>query len=167
MVAGQVVSEGSARSRAASTPARSPSSVASRSGVRSGRIVGPGQRLRLGPAILVEDRLPARVLHEHLDLALGLLELAVAEAREPDPLFVELQRLLEGQLALLELRHDLLELLQRFLEGRDGGVVHAGSLPVTVAARAPWWRRTRRPSPTATSAARRSSRRPSASQTSA
>src|SRR6266704_3860052 len=167
MVAGQVVSEGSARSRAASTSARSPSSVASRYGVRSGLIVGPGQRLRLRPAFLVEDRLPARVLHQHLDLALGLLQLAVAEAGEADALLVELQRLLQGQLALFELLHDLLELLQRVLERRDRGVVHAGSLPVTVAARAPWWRRTRRPSPTATSAARRSSRRPSASQTSA
>src|SRR6266705_5773701 len=167
MVAGHFASEGRARSRAASTSARSPASVASRSGAGSGLIVGPGQRLRLGPAFPVEDGLPARVLHEHLDLALGLLELAVAEAGEPDALFVELQRLLQGQLALLELLHALLELLQRLLERRDGGVVHAGSLPVTVAARAPWWRRTRRPSPTATSAARRSSRRPSASQTSA
>src|SRR3989442_14453110 len=97
MVAGHFVSEGSARSRAASTSARSPSSVASRSGVRSGLIVGPGQRLRLRPAILVEDRLPARVLHEHLDLALGLLELAVAEAGEPGGPLLERPRLLRGQ----------------------------------------------------------------------
>src|SRR5438128_1933325 len=106
MVAGHFVSEGSARSRAASTSARSPSSVASRSGVRSGLIVGPGHRLRLRPAFLVEDRLPAGVLHEHLDLALGLLELAVAQAGEPDAVLVELQGFLEGQLALLELLHD-------------------------------------------------------------
>src|SRR3989442_1214940 len=165
MVAGHFVSEGSARSRAASTSARSPSRVASRSGVLSGLIVGPGQRLRLRPAILVEDRLPARVLHEHLDLALGLLELAVAEAGGPDALFRELQGLLQGQLALLQLLVDLPPLQPALLEGRDGGVAHAGSLPVTVAASDPWWRRTRRPSPTATSAAWRSSRRPSASQT--
>src|SRR3989442_9007001 len=146
MVAGQVVSEGSARSRAASTSARSRSSVVSRSGVRSGLIVGPGQRLCLRPAFLVEDRLPAGVLHEHLDLALRLLELAVAEAGEPDALFVELQRLLQGQLALLQPLHDLLELLQRPPERRGRGGVYPGSLPGTVAARAPRWRRTPRPS---------------------
>src|SRR5258706_16474767 len=133
MVPGQAVSLGSARSRAASTSARIRSRARSRSGSAPVIVLGAGQGLRLRAAVLVEEGLAARVLHEHLDLALRLLELAVAEAGEPDALLVELERLLEGQLAPLQLLDDLLELLPR---GPPAGVLclaPPGPLPGTVA----------------------------------
>src|SRR5258706_5785726 len=165
MVPGQAVSLGSARSRAASTSARIRSRARSRSGSAPVIVLGAGQGLRLRAAVLVEEGLAARVLHEHLDLALRLLELAVAEAGEPDALLVELERLLEGQLALLELLDDLLELLQRVLEAGLLDVAHTGSFPVTVAPSVPRWRRRRSGSPTATAAESRTRRRPSACHT--
>src|SRR5260370_30812979 len=111
MVPGHVASGGSARSRATSIPVRSRSRVVPWSAARSGLIVGPGQRLGLRPAFPVEDGLPVGALHKHLDLALGLLELAVAQAGEPNALFVQLQRLLHGHLALLHLLDALLRVL--------------------------------------------------------
>ena len=62
------------------------------------------------------DRLPLRVGEDQLDLLLHFLEPLVAEAREADAFLEELQRLVERQLLSLEALHDLLELLERFLE---------------------------------------------------
>src|SRR5262245_8222289 len=169
MVAGHAVSGGSAASSAFSRSARSRSCSAAVAAAASGRdvvIFRAGNRLRARPALGVEHHVSPGVLDQHLDLALGLLQLAVAEAREPDALLVELQRLLEGELALLELLDDLLQLLQRLLE-RGNGRAHEVSFAVTVAASVPSWRRTRRASPTATSLAARTSLWPEASHTSA
>ena len=98
--------------------ARSP-----RRGSASGCVTRPASRSAL--------RLATRVLEQHLDLALGLLELAVAQPRQPDALLVELQRLLERQLAALELLHDLLELRERLLERGRVAVCHSFSLEST------------------------------------
>src|SRR5262245_64533428 len=120
MVAGQASSGGNARSSAASIRARRSSSAPARPcarapALRLAAILG-GEGLGAGLAPGVQRRLTARVLHQELDLAFRLLELGVAEAGEPDALFVELQRLLERQLPLLEALDDLLELLERALE---------------------------------------------------
>src|SRR5262245_29066561 len=166
MVAGHALSGGRAASRAFSTRPRSRSPSAAPGSGRGVVIVGTRQRLRPRLPLGVEHDVPARVLDQHLDPALRLLELAVAEAREADALLVELQRLFEGEVALLQLLHDLLELLQGLLESR-GFRGQEGSFPVTVAASVPSCRRTRRSSPTATSLAARTRRRPEASHTSA
>src|SRR5262245_52042317 len=142
MVAGQASAEGSAWSRAASTSARRPPRTASPAadGASDGPVILFRARQRTRPwlPLLVQQGFAARVLHQHLDLALGLLQLAMAEPGQPDALLVELQRLLEGQVALLQLLHDLLELLQRPLEGLGGlRPAHPGSLSVTVARKVP------------------------------
>src|SRR6266850_3128491 len=154
MVGGQSGSAGRAASSAASIRRRRASSPAARSGF-SDSPVAAGERRLLGAAAGVEDEVPARVLQQQLDLALRLLQLGVAQAREPHALLVEDERLLEGQLALLQLLHDLVELLQGGLEGGRLFGGQASSFPVTCAARAPDCTRTRSGSPTATSAASR------------
>src|SRR5690348_3571537 len=100
MVGGQSDSTGRAASRAASIRRRRASSLcsAARSLVSDSPVAAREGRL-LGTAAGVEDEVPALVLEEQLDLALRLLELGVAEAREPHALFVEDERLLERQLA--------------------------------------------------------------------
>src|SRR6478735_6667436 len=105
MVAGHADAGGSAASRASSTARRRASSSAARSSL-SASPVAAGERRLLRPPGGVERDLAAGVLQEELDLALRLLQLAVAQAGETDPLFVEHERLLQGQVALLELLHD-------------------------------------------------------------
>src|SRR6185436_7371248 len=151
-------SAGAPRATAPPRPPPARSGARAPSGLAEGRL--------LGTALLVEDELAPRVLHQELDLSFGLLELGVAQAREPDPFLVELQRLLEGQLAALQALNDLLELLQRGLEARGLRIRHAGSFPVTAARRPPPWRRMASASPVATAAGSRRSR-PCASHTSA
>src|SRR5260221_11860920 len=127
MVPGQAVSLGSARSRAASTSARIRSRARSRSGSAPVIVLGAGQGLRLRAAVLVEEGLAARVLHEHLDLALRLLELAVAEAGEPDAPPRERWRLLRGRLPPLRLLDAPLGARQRAL--RPGALALAHTAP--------------------------------------
>src|SRR6185295_13552061 len=165
MVDGQSDSAGRAASSAASTRRRRASSPAARSPLSDSPVAAREGRLP-GSAARVEDEIPARVLEEQLDLALRLLQLGVAEAREPHALFVEDERLLEGQLALLELLDDLVQLLQGGLEGGRLFGGQASSLPVTCAASAPDCTRMRSASPTETSAASRT-RWPEPSKTSA
>src|SRR5438045_4041401 len=110
MVGGQADSAGRAASRAASTSRRRDSISGARS--LSASPVAAGERCLLRTAGGVERDLSAAVLEEQLDLALRFLELGVAQPRETDPLLVEDERLLEGQVALLELLHDLVELLE-------------------------------------------------------
>ena len=119
------------------------------------------------PALRVEHGLAPRVLQEHLDPALGLLELPVAEPGQADAVLVEPQGLLEGQLAFLQPLHDALELLQGLLERGLVGLLHSVSLDRTEARMAPRWSRMRRPWPSSTSAASRTSPWPASSQTSA
>src|SRR5258706_5677145 len=167
MVGGQWDSAGRAASSAASIRRRRASSPcsAARSAL-SASPVAAGERRLLGTAIGIHDEIAARVLEKQLDLALRLLQLGVAQAREPHALLVEDERLLERKVALLELLHDLVQLLEGRLEG--GGLLrgHAPSFPVTRAARAPACTRMRSASPTATSPASRT-RRPEPSNTSA
>src|SRR5262249_7773304 len=73
------------------------------------RAVGKGRRRGLQLAALVED----------LDAALGVLETGVAEPRELHAALVEGERLLEREVAILELLHDRLELGDRRLEILD------------------------------------------------
>src|SRR5713226_9281887 len=165
MVGGQSDSAGRAASSAASIRRRRASSSAARSPFSASPLAA-GERRLLGTAVGVHDEIAARVLEEQLDLALRLLQLGVAQAREPHALLVEEERLLERKVALLELLHDLVQLLEGRLEG--GGLLrgHASSFPVTRAASAPDCTRMRSGSPTETSAASRT-RRPAPSNTSA
>src|SRR5205814_1931590 len=73
-------------------------------------------------------RLPLRVREDQLDLLLDLLELLIAEAREANPLFEALQRLVERQLLRLEALHDLLELLKGLFEFVRAGAGHHDSV---------------------------------------
>src|SRR5262249_35311225 len=157
MVAGQAVSGGSAPSSAASTRRRRASRRASVPAV-SASPVPAGERRLLRAAGGVGGDLAPRVLEEQLDLALRLLELGGAEPRQPDPLLVEDQGLLQRQVPLLELLHDLVELEQGGLEARRLLAAHSSSLPVTRAASAPERTRMRRGSPTATPSASRTRR---------
>src|SRR4051812_9780616 len=107
------------RSSAASTRTRVRSrnadsgSVVTRSAAVA--IVGPERRgRRLELAALVQD----------LDAPFGLLEARVAEARELHAALVELQRLLERQVALFQLLDDAFELGDRGLEVLDRRVSH-------------------------------------------
>ena len=74
-----------------------------------GIVGGERRRRRLQLAALVED----------LDAALGLFEPRVAEARELDAALVERERLLERQVAFLELLDDRFELGDRGFEVFD------------------------------------------------
>src|ERR1051325_7909978 len=69
---------------------------------------------------LLVERLDARlslgVGKNELDLLLDLFQLLIAEAGEANPFLEQLQRLVERQLLGLEALHDLLELLEGFLE---------------------------------------------------
>ena len=76
------------------------------------------RRRRLQLAALVED----------LDAALGLLEPRVAEARQLHAALVQRQRLLERQVAFLELLDDRFELGDRGFEVLDGGVGHVSAV---------------------------------------
>src|SRR6185369_1777535 len=165
MVGGQSDSAGKAASSAASIRRRRASSPAARS-LLSDSPVAAGERRLLGAAARVEDEVAPRVLEEQLDRALRLLQLGVAQAGETDALLVEDERLLEGQLALLQLLNDLVQLLERGLEGGRLFGGQASSFPVTCAASAPDCTRMRSASPTATSAASRT-RWPEPSKTSA
>src|SRR5258708_12645496 len=149
-------SAASIRGRRASSHWRPPASVGGCSAARSPLSASPvaaGERRLLGTAIGIHDEIAARVLEEPLDLALRLLQLGVAQAREPHSLLVEEERLLERKVALLELLHDLVQLLEGRLEG--GGLLrgHTSSFPVTRAASAPVCTRIRTGSPPDTSAA--------------
>ena len=66
----------------------------------------------------------AVALVQDLDPALGVFEPAVAEPGEVHAAFVELQRRLERQVALLELLDDRLELGDRRLEVLNGRRFH-------------------------------------------
>src|SRR5512143_761859 len=111
MVAGQTLSAGRALSRAASTMRRRSTRAAARApnsgdaGARlEGDVVVPlRRRERLCPRLSVGvlDQIALGVLEQHLDLPLGLLQLAVAQTRQLNPLLVEPQRLLEGKFSLL------------------------------------------------------------------
>src|SRR5438477_4462615 len=130
MVAGHADSGGRAASRAASTSLRRASSSAARSSLSASPVAARERRL-LRAAGGVRRDLPAAVLEEELDLALGLLELGVAQAGEADAFLVEDERLLEGQVTLLELLHDLVQLLEGGLEARRLLGAHGSSFPVT------------------------------------
>src|SRR4051794_26469550 len=116
MIAGHAGGTGSQRSSAASTRTRAPARNSARRSVTASTAFGivggerSGRRLQL--AALVED----------LDPALGLLELRVAEARELHAALVQRERLLEGEVAFLELLDDRVELGERRFEVFDGGV---------------------------------------------
>src|SRR5207249_515845 len=116
-----------ARPRAKAPPRTADRRAPTASSLAEGRL--------LGPALAVEDEIASRVLHEQLDLAFCLLQLGMAEPREADPLLVEGERLLEGQLALLEALDDRLQLLERGLEAGRLLVAHASSFEVTTAPR--------------------------------
>src|SRR5580765_1534261 len=110
-IAGQTGGDGSTRSSAASTRARAAvRKAASGSAVTAstafGILGGKRRRRRLQLAALVED----------LDAALGLLELRMAEARELHAALVQRQRLLEGEVPVLEFLDDRLELGNRRFE---------------------------------------------------
>src|SRR6185295_16467121 len=74
-------------------------------------------------------------LVEDLDPALGLFEARVTEARQLDAALVELQRLLEREVAFFQLLHDAFELGDRRLEILDRRVRHEApaSLPAFAA----------------------------------
>src|SRR5438132_6467229 len=106
MLGGGALSGGSTRSSAASTIARRSSRYALRSTVTG----SPQSRLVLP----LEDEGPggggaALVLDQHLDAALGRVEIARAVAGQRDALFEHLERLFQRQVAALERAHDLLE----------------------------------------------------------
>src|SRR3954465_10646363 len=110
---------------------------------RSGRTGGEGRARRLELAPLVED----------FDALLRILETRVAEPRELHPALVELQRLFEGQLAILELLDDRFELRDRRFKILDSGSHH---WPLrTSHSNSPSARVTRTRSPALTSADRR------------
>src|SRR5262245_58372946 len=71
-------------------------------------------------------RLQVPTLAENLDAAFGLLEAGMTEARQLDTTLVQRERLLERQVAFLELLHDRIELGDRCLEVPDGGVGGVG-----------------------------------------
>src|SRR5262249_38944394 len=77
-------------------------------------------------------RLQLAAFVENLDAPLGILEPGVAEAGQLHPAFVELQRLLEREIAVLGLLDDRLELGNRRFEVLDGGVAHAVSVTLAV-----------------------------------
>src|SRR5262249_46317800 len=87
------------------------------------------------------------------DPLLGRFEARVAEPRELDAALVQRERLLEGEVALLELLDDRLELGDRRLEILDGRVGH--EVFVTLASISPRLKVTRIESPGATAAAPR------------
>src|SRR5438067_1505575 len=116
MLGGGALSGGSTRSSAASTIARRSSRYALRSILtgaprrRAPRLARPRSRLVLP----LEDEGPggggaALVLDEHLDAALGVVEIAGAVAGQRDAFFEHLERFFERQVATLEGAHDLLE----------------------------------------------------------
>src|SRR5687767_13867825 len=100
---GQSGGEGSARASAASISAWR----AVRYSLRS---IGPQVRRR---------RLQLSALVEDFDPPLGFFETRVAEAREVDAALVQLERLLERKVALLEFLHDSLELGDRGLRSEE------------------------------------------------
>src|ERR1051325_1020651 len=93
-------------------------------------------------------RLQLATFVQDLDPALGFLETRVAEARELHAAFVQRERLLECEVALLELLHDRLELGDRRLEILDRCVGH--EVLVTFASSSPRLNVTRTDSPGAT-----------------
>ena len=99
-----------ARGRVREMPSRRLVSTRS-AGLRRRRRPSDGRR-RLQLAALVED----------LDAALGFLEPRMAEPRQLDAALVERERLLERQVAFLELLDDRLELGDRGFEVLNGGV---------------------------------------------
>src|SRR5690349_10580092 len=101
MLAGGVSSGGRWRSRVRSTSAR-----------RSLSFIVVRQLL----VERLDARLPLGVGENELDLLLHLFELLIAKAREADAFLEQLQRLVERQFLRLEALHDLLELLEGFLE---------------------------------------------------
>src|SRR4051794_28284422 len=117
-MAGHTGGAGIQRSSASSTRARAAARNAGSgsAGTASSALgIGGGRgRRRLQFAPLVED----------LDAPLGLLELRMAEAGELHAALVQRQRLLEGEIAFLELLDDRLELGDRRLEVFDGRFSH-------------------------------------------
>src|SRR5437762_1435083 len=130
MVDGQADSAGRAASRAASTRRRRASISAARSRLSASPVAAGERRLLRLPGGVGGD-LAAAVLEQELDLAFRLLELGVAESGQADALLVEDERLLEGQVALLELLHDLVQLLEGGLEARRLPGAHGSSFAVT------------------------------------
>src|SRR2546421_7124979 len=97
MVGGGVCSLGSARSSAASTRAR-----------RSARYAWRSKPLTLplpAPRQTASCRARRFVLRQDLDALFGLLQILRAPPRERDPLLEHPQRLLERQVAALQLAH--------------------------------------------------------------
>src|SRR5262245_30080624 len=147
IVSGQAPAGGSAWSsrwstsaRRSSRPAPGPAAVVSGLAVMvpgAAGVIGR-ERSRPRPSFGVHDRFSPRVLHQHLDLALGLFQLRVAQARQADPLLVQAERFLERQLALLQALDNVLELLERRFERRCVGLRrHGVSFPVTLASSPP------------------------------
>src|SRR5262245_46984598 len=93
------------------------SSVGGATDLRSVGFVRKGCGRRLQFAAFVQD----------LDAALGLLEPRVTEARKLYAAFVERERLLERQVALLELLHDRLELGNSGFEILDRRIEHVAA----------------------------------------
>src|SRR5882672_8832015 len=120
-IAGHAGGDGSQRSSPASTRARAwvrnSASGSVTTSTALGILGGKRRRRRLQFAALVED----------LDAALRLLELRVAEARELDTALVERERLLEREVAFLELLDDGFELGDRRFEVFDGGFRHGSA----------------------------------------
>src|SRR5204862_1749555 len=116
-------SAGRAASRAASTRRRRSSiPVEASRAIRgapppTGSLLPASEGRLARPALGVEHEVAARVLEQQLDLALRLLQLGVAQAAQPHALLVEDERLLQRQLALPELLHDLVVLEEGGLEG--------------------------------------------------
>src|SRR3954447_18189393 len=127
MIAGQAGGEGRQRSSAASTRARvTLRNSASGSAVTASTalgILGERRRSRLQFTALVED----------LDPPLGLLELRVAEARQLDAALIQGERLLEREVAFLELFDDRFQLGDRRFEVFDRRVGHVSALERMVA----------------------------------
>src|SRR5581483_8287872 len=143
-IAGHAGGVGSQCSSAASTSARPRCRNASRVSATSPARERVGRGLQL--AALVED----------LDALLGGLEARVAEARELHAAFVQRERLLEREIAVLELLDDRLEFGDRRFEVLDGRVGH--EVFVTLASISPRLKVTAIASPGWTAEASRSTR---------
>ena len=109
-----------ARARASATPGAGSDPGRGRSATsvrRAGWIQGLwSSNQRGGSALGARSRTRARVLGENFDLRLRLLEPLLTEPGAGDAFLVELEGLFEGEIALLERAHDLLETGQRRLE---------------------------------------------------
>ena len=121
--AGRRRRRGIARAPRSTARARAPEKLARRRGDHRSRLGSAGKR--------GGRRLQLATVGQDLDAALGVLEPGVTEARELHAALVQRQRLLEREVAFLELLDDRLELGDRAFEVLDGSISmtgHADSL---------------------------------------